>query len=41
MFKKPSALDKIGNIQYEIYGDNDDTNETSEERIDDDEKKID
>ena len=38
MFKKPS---RKGNIQYEIYGDNNDKNEVSEDRIDDDENKLD
>ena len=33
--------DKIGNIKYEIYGDNNDKNEASEDRIGDDEKKLD
>ena len=32
--------DKIGNIKYEIYGDNNDKNEASEDRIGDDEKKL-
>ena len=36
-----NPLEKIGNIQYEIYGDNNDKNEVSEDRIDDDENKLD
>ena len=36
-----TPLDKLGIIQFEIYGDNDGINEASEDRIDDDEKKLD
>ena len=40
MFKKPSRKERKY-IQYEIYGDNNDKNEVSEDRIDDDENKLD
>ena len=35
-----TPLDKLGIIQFEIYGDNDGINEASEDRIDDNEKKL-